>query len=87
MKKVVVTGRAGFIGSHMIELLLRKGYEVLADIVPSIEDPIKYHKSNVTGMVKTLEAARKYKVKKIYIVLHLLVMEFPMNIQHQKVQI
>jgi len=29
MKKVTVTGRAGFIGSHLTELLLSQGYHVI----------------------------------------------------------
>lgn len=36
----------------------------LADIIPSIEDPEKYFKSNVIGTFNVLEAVRKIKIKK-----------------------
>ena len=113
--KAVVTGGAGFIGSHMVDLLVREGYDVtiidnlangrleniehhkgrvkfaqvdigdynadleslfedveyvfhyaaLADIVPSINNPMKYHRANVDGTINVLEAAKKStKLKK-----------------------
>lgn len=115
MKKAIITGGAGFIGSHLVELLLEKGYHViavdnfsngqmdnvelfkdnphyafyqidlsqpfddsifknvtyvfhlaaLADIVPSIDEPFKYHEANVTATARVLEASRKYNIKKI----------------------
>ncbi len=37
----------------------------LADIVPSIDNPIKYYNSNVTGTLNVLEACKKYKIKKL----------------------
>lgn len=115
MKKVVVTGGAGFIGSNLVEKLVHQGHDVtvidnfstgrpqnlfslkkypnlrivegdisdfpdlliyfknidwvfhlaaLADIVPSIVHPDKYHKSNVDGTVAVLEAARMGGVKR-----------------------
>jgi len=113
--KCIVTGGAGFIGSHLAEALINKGYHVvildnfstgrmdniknfeksphlnvekiditdfsavskafedaifvfhlaaLADIVPSIQEPLKYHNANVNGTITVLEAARKAGVKK-----------------------
>lgn len=114
-KKAIVTGGAGFIGSHLVERLLQDGHEVtvidnfstgrpenleavkndprltvhemdvaeatglrqyfaetewvfhlaaLADIVPSIQNPLAYHAANVDGTISVLEAARCANVER-----------------------
>ncbi|HEX9446493.1 MAG TPA: SDR family oxidoreductase [Dongiaceae bacterium] len=114
-KFCVVTGGAGFIGSHLTERLIADGHRVLvidnmhtgrlsnldglrhdgrldvveagvedrgqmlslfngadwvfhlaarADIVPSIQEPVEYHRANVEGTMSVLEAARHAKVKR-----------------------
>ena len=114
--KAIVTGGAGFIGSHMVDLLVKEKFELLvidnlingrveninkssnvkflkadisdysvsfdeyfedadyvfhfaamADIVPSINNPLLYHKVNVDGTINILEAAKKSKNLKKFV--------------------
>ena len=115
--KAVVTGGAGFIGSHMVDLLVKENFEVtiidnlangrlsnlehhkgkikfikadigdydndlskyfkdvdyvfhyaaLADIVPSINNPLLYHKANVDGTINILQAAKTSKNLKKFV--------------------
>ena len=111
--RYVVTGGAGFIGSHLVDALVAGGNNVvvldslisgkeanlahaldqiefhqvdvahddlsdffidcdvvfhlaaLADIVPSIVNPVGYMSTNVLGTLRVLEAVRKHKVRRV----------------------
>jgi UDP-glucose 4-epimerase len=40
-------------------------FAALADIVPSIDNPLEYYESNVTGTLNVLQACLKFKIKKL----------------------
>jgi len=113
--RCLVTGGAGFIGSHLIDRLVADGHDVvvidnfhtgrlsnldahkgtgkvvvhqadiadaeridplfdgidwvfhlaaMADIVPSIQEPLAYHRSNVDGTFNVLQSARRVGIKR-----------------------
>ena len=47
-KKALVTGGAGFIGSHMVDLLLSKKYKVLVidNLIGGHKKNLSHHKNN-----------------------------------------
>lgn len=55
MKKVLVTGADGFIGSHLVELLLEKGYSVKAFVY--------YNSFGSWGWLDTLEKEKKNEIE------------------------
>ena len=61
MKKIIVTGGAGFIGSHIALLLLERGYDVL------IFDSFANSSSNVIERIEKFldNKALKYKLRVI----------------------
>ena len=56
-KIAVVTGGAGFIGSHMVDLLLKKKYEVrvIDNFVGGHKDNLKKHKNNKNLKLKEID--------------------------------
>ena len=55
MKKVLVTGADGFIGSHLVELLFKRGYKVKAFCL--------YNSNNSYGWIDDLDESIKNNIE------------------------
>jgi UDP-glucose 4-epimerase len=53
MSKVLVTGGAGFIGSHLTEALVQQGHSVT--VLDNLSTGKKEHLKNVSGKIELVE--------------------------------
>src|SRR3989338_2054692 len=62
MRKIIVTGGAGFIGSHIVDLLLENNYEVhvIYNLLTGKKENI-----NERGSLRVLGGAREAKIKRL----------------------
>ena len=54
MKKILITGASGFIGSHLIELCVERGYDVVAFD--------RYNPNNNLGWLKKFRDLYKHSI-------------------------
>lgn len=68
MKNCIVTGGAGFIGSHLVDLLLRKKYKVV--VIDNLSggriENLKHHKKNKRLALKTIDINKINKDNKVF---------------------
>ena len=68
MKKAIVTGGAGFIGSHMVDLLLAKRYKVIVidNLVGGHKKNIQKHIKNKNFALKKIDIRKKIKDTRLF---------------------
>lgn len=68
MKKCIVTGGAGFIGSHLVDLLLCKKYKVI--VIDNLSggrlENLKHHKKNKKLIIKKIDINKINKSNKLF---------------------
>src|SRR4030095_1425618 len=64
LMKIVVTGGSGFIGSHVVDVLLKNGHDVLIyDFVPPrCNQPCRSVEADVNNMPKLVSSTKGYDV-------------------------
>jgi len=84
MKKVVVTGGAGFIGSHLCDALIKKDYQVICvdNLITGSENNIKHLKENKNFRFLKLDVIKdEIKEKDIDYIFHLASPASPIDYQ------
>jgi nucleoside-diphosphate-sugar epimerase len=84
MKKVVVTGGAGFIGSHLCDVLIKKDYQVICvdNLITGSENNIKHLKKNKNFRFLKLDVIKdEIKEKDIDYIFHLASPASPIDYQ------
>lgn len=84
MKKIVVTGGAGFIGSHLCDVLIKKDYQVICvdNLITGSENNIKHLKENKNFRFLKLDVIKdEIKEKDIDYIFHLASPASPIDYQ------
>ncbi|TEU02492.1 SDR family oxidoreductase [Candidatus Woesebacteria bacterium] len=85
MKKIIITGGAGFIGSHLCDELIKKDYQIVCvdNLITGSEDNIKHLKKNKNFKFAKLDVVKdKIEEKDIDYIFHLASPASPIDYQN-----